>query len=88
MTCLASVSQVVLVVKKLPANSGETKNAGSTLRLGRSPGGRQGNPLHHSCLENPMDRGAWQATVHRVAKNWTQIKQLSTHAHNMFGSAQ
>ena len=39
--------------------------------LGRSPGGRHGNPLQYSCLENPMDRGAWQATVHRVTKNQT-----------------
>ena len=48
---------------------------------GRSPGEGIGNPLQYSCLENPMDRGAWQATVHRVAKSWTQLKQLSTHAH-------
>ena len=41
--------------------------------LGRSPGGGNGNPLQYSCLENPMDRGAWQATVHGVAKNWTQL---------------
>ena len=39
-----------------------------------------GNPLQYSCLENPMDRGAWQATVHRVPKSWTRQKQLSTHA--------
>ena len=78
----------MLVVKNPLANAGNLRDADSIPELGRSPGGRQGNPLHHSCLENPMDRGAWQATVHRVAKNWTQIKQLSTHAHNMFGSAQ
>ena len=47
---------------------------------GRSPGGGPGNPLQYSCLENPMDRGAWRATVHRVAKNQTQLKQLSMHA--------
>ena len=46
---------------------------------GRSPGGRHGNPLQYSCLENPMDRGAWWATVRRVAKNWTQMKCLSMH---------
>ena len=45
---------------------------------GRSPGGGQGNTLQYSCLENPMNRGAWRATVHRVAKNWTQLKSLST----------
>ena len=44
---------------------------GSTLGLGRSPGGGHGNPLQYSCLENPMDRGAWWATLHRVAKSLT-----------------
>ena len=48
--------------------------------LGRYPGGGKGNPLQYSCLENPMDRGAWQATVHRVTKSSSQLKQLSTHA--------
>ena len=47
--------------------------------LGRSLGGGHGNPLQYSCLENPVDRGAWQATVHRVTKTWTQLKWLSTH---------
>ena len=46
---------------------------------GRSPEGEYGNPLQYSCLENPMDREAWQATVHRVTKNLTRPKQLSTH---------
>ena len=46
--------------------------------LGRSPGGGHGNPLQYSCLENPMDRVTWQATVHRVTKSWTQLKQYST----------
>ena len=46
---------------------------------GRSPGGRRGNPLQYSCLENPMDRGAWWATVHGVAKSRTWLKQLSSH---------
>ena len=53
-----------------------TRNAGdlgSTPRLGRSPGEGNGNPLQHSCLENPMDREAWQATVHGVAKSQTQL---------------
>ena len=44
-----------------------------------SPGEGHGNPLQHSCLKNPMDRGTWQATVHRVAKSWTWLQQLSTH---------
>ena len=45
----------------------------------RSPGGGHGNPLQYSCLENPMDRGAWRATVHRLTKSWTRLKQLNTH---------
>ena len=48
--------------------------------LGRSPGGGHGNPLQYSCLENPMDRGAWQATVHRITKSWTWLMQLSTYS--------
>ena len=55
------------VVKNLPANAGD---AGSILGLGRSPGEGSGNPLQYSCLENPMDRGAWWATVHGVAMSW------------------
>jgi len=54
-------SQVALVVKNLPANAGDVRNMGSIPGLGRSPG-EHGNPLQYSCLENPMDRGAWQAT--------------------------
>ena len=50
------------------------------VRSGRSPGGGSGNPLQHSCLENPMDKGALWATVHRVTKSRTRLKQLSTHA--------
>ena len=48
-------------------------NLGSILGLERSSGGGHGNPLQYSCLENPMDRGAWWATVHGVAKSWTQL---------------
>ena len=61
-------SQVALVVKNLPANVGDIRDTGSIRGLGRSPGGRRGNPLQYSCLENPMDRGAWKAKDHRVAK--------------------
>ena len=61
-------SQVALVVKNLPANSGDT---GSNPGSGRSPGGRHGNPLQYSCLENPMDRGAWQAIIYRVTESET-----------------
>ena len=62
------------VVKNLPANTGDIRDAGSIPRSGRSPGGGHGNPLQYSCLENHIDRGAWQATVHRVAKNQTRLK--------------
>ena len=62
---------MVLVVKNLPANAGEIRDTGSIPGSERSPGGGHGNPLRYSCRENPMDRGAWWATVHRVAK--TQI---------------
>ena len=48
--------------------------------LGRSPGGGHGSPLQYSCLENPIDRGAWRAAVHGVRKSQTQLKQLSMHA--------
>ena len=61
-------SQVVLVVKNPPVNTGEVRDLGSIPVSGRSPGGGNGNPLHYSCLENPMDCRAWQATVHRVTK--------------------
>ena len=55
------------MVKNLPT-SGATIDVGSIPRLGRSPGGRHGNPVQYSCLENPMDTGAWQTTVHRVTE--------------------
>ena len=58
-------------------NPGGLRDAGSIPGWGRSPGGGHGNPLQYSCLENPMDRGAGQATVRRVAQNWTRLKQLS-----------
>ena len=64
-------SQVVLVVKNWPANAGDAGHLGLITGLGRSPGGGQGNPFQYSCLENPMDRGAWQATVHGVAQSHT-----------------
>ena len=71
-------SQVALVVKNLPANSGDIKDVGSIPGLGRSPGEGNGNPLQYSCLENPMDRGAWRAGIHGVAKSRTWLKWLST----------
>ena len=72
--------QVVLVVKNPPANGGNLRDVSSVPRSGRACGGGHGNPLQYSFLENPMDRGAWWATVHRVAKSWTKLKQLSMHA--------
>ena len=63
--------QVVIVVKNPPVNAVDVRDAGSVSGWGRSPGGGHGHPLQHSCLENPMDRGAWWATVHGVAKSWT-----------------
>ena len=63
--------QMVLVVKNLPANAGD-RDEGSIPESGRSPGGRHGNPLQCSCLEDPMDRGAWWATVHGVANRQTE----------------
>ena len=59
----------MLVVKKnLPASAGDIRDTGLIPGLGPSPGGGNGNRLEYSCLENPMDRGAWQATVHGVAE--------------------
>ena len=62
-------SQVALVAKNLPANAGGLREAYSTPGSGRSPGEGNSNPLQYSCLENPMDRGAWQAIVHRVTQS-------------------
>ena len=73
------VSQVVLVVKNLPANAGDIRDMGLIPELGRSPAGGKGNPLQYLCLENPTDRGALQATVHRVRKKLDTTQPLSTH---------
>ena len=62
---------MVLLVKNPPANAGDVRNTGSIPGSGRSPGGGNGNPLQYSRVKNPMDRGAWWATVHGVAKSWT-----------------
>ena len=56
------------MVKNPPANAGDARELGLIPELGRSPGGGNGNPLQYSCLENSIDRGAWRATVHRVAE--------------------
>ena len=62
-----------LVVKNTPANAGDLRDRSPILGLGRSPGGGQDNPLQYSCLQNPMDREAWRATVQRIAKSWTGL---------------
>ena len=62
---------MALVVKNLLANSGDVRTVGLVPGLGRPPGAGNGNPLQYSCLENPIDRGTWWATVHGVAKNRT-----------------
>ena len=72
-------SQVALVVENLPANAGDIRDGGTIPGSGRSPGGGYGNPLQYSCLENPMDRGAWRAIVHSVAKSWRRLKWLGMH---------
>ena len=63
------------MVKNLPASAGDRRDMGSIPGLGRSLGGGHGNPLQHSCLENPMDRGAWRAIVHGLqsmgSQSWT-----------------
>ena len=64
-------SQVAPLVKNLPAKAGDMRDEGSIPGSGRSPGGWHGNPLQYSCVENPMDRGAWWATVHRAAQDQT-----------------
>ena len=68
---------MTLVVKNTPASVGAAGDVGLIPRGGRFPGGGHGNPFQCSCLENLMDRGAWWATVHRVAQSWTLLKQLS-----------
>jgi len=68
------------MVKNLPAHAGDVRDLGSFSGLGRVPGGRHSHPLQYSCLKNPMDRGAWWATVHGVEKSQIQLKQLSGHS--------
>ena len=68
------------VVKNLPVNA---RDAGLIPGLRKSPGEENGNPFQYSCLENPMDRGAWWATVHRAAKSWTQLNDWA-HSHALF----
>jgi len=74
-------SRVAPAVKNPPADAENTGDAVSIPGSGRSSGEGHGNPFQYSCLENPMDRGAWQATVHRVTKSQTRLRQFCTHAH-------
>ena len=67
-------SQVMSVVKNLPASAGGVKDTGLILGWESSPGGGHGNPLQYSCLENSVDRGVWWATVYRVVNSWTWLK--------------
>ena len=71
----------MIVVKNPPASAGDIRGACSIPGSGRSPAGGHSNPPQYSCLEKPMDRGAWQVTVHGVAKGLTRLKWLSTHTH-------
>ena len=77
-------SQVALLIKNLAANVGDIRDECLIPGLGGSPRGGHGDPLQYSCLENPMEREAWWATVHGVTKSQTQLKRLSKHAqHNL-----
>ena len=75
---LTRASWVMLLVKS-PANTGDIRHMGLIPLPGRSPGGRNGNPLQYPCLENPMGRGVWQAAVHGVATESDTTKHLNTH---------
>ena len=72
-------SHVALVVKNLPASVEDLRDVDSIPGLGRSPGEGNGNPVQYNFLEDPMDRGAWWATVHRVPKSHRGLKQFSMH---------
>ena len=73
-------SQVALVIKNPSTNPRDVRDMGSITGSGRSPGGGHNNPLQCSFLENPKDRGAWRATVHKVSKSRTRLKHLSMQA--------
>ena len=74
---------MALVVKNPPANAGDVRDSGWIPGSGRSPGGEDGNPLQYSCLEKTMDRGAWQATVHGVAKSQTPLSDEAHSTHRI-----
>ena len=70
---------MTLVAKNSPADAGDIRDTGPIPGSGRSSGGGNGNPLQHSCLEKPMEGGAWRDTVHGLAKSWTRLEQLNVH---------
>ena len=74
------------MIKNLPASAGVTGDMGLIPGSERSLGGGHSNPFQYACLKNAMDRRVWQATVHRVTKNWTQLKRLSMRACYQFSS--
>ena len=78
---LSEAYQVALMEKNLPVNTGDrdVRDLGSIPGSGRSPGGGNDNPLQYSCLENPMARGVWWATVHGVTKSWTRLNTHTDH---------
>ena len=69
--------KVALVVKNPPANAGDIRDVGSIPGLGRYLAEGHGNPLHYSCLENPVDRGVWWAAVYGVAQSWTRLTEAT-----------
>ena len=73
---------MTLAVKNPPVKAEDARDSGLIPGSGRSPGTGNGNPLQYSCLENFMDRGAWQTIVHGVAKSWTQLSDYSQHSNN------
>ena len=85
---IEQLSLMALLVKNLPAIAGNVRDADLIPGSGRSPPcppflpGGHGDPLQNSCVENPMDRRAWRATVHGVAKSRAHLKQISTHTCN------
>ena len=75
---MIDASQVAPVVRKSPASAGDTRDTSLIPGLGRSPGEGDSNPLWYSCLEDPIDRGAWWAAVHGVTKSRTQLSCTHT----------
>ena len=80
-------SHMVLVENNPPANAEDIKDTSLIPEWGRSPGGGHGNPLKYSCLENPMDSGAWQATVQRVPKSRTRLSDKHFHFQSVYNSS-